>query len=171
MAKGKTKKKSETRPEEEKALEPYRPSEWLAPFRRMEELFEDFFRRPFGRPWWPSLPRWFEGIEPSPSVDIFEEEGDIVVKTELPGMTKDDIEVNITENRITLSGEKKKEEKIEKKDYYRLERSYGSFHRTFDLPAEVQTDKAKASFKNGVLEVRIPKTEEAKEKVKKITIE
>lgn len=156
---------------EERELEPYRPSEWLAPFRRMEEVFEDFFRRPFGRPWLPSLPKWFEGIEPSPSVDIFEEGDDIVVKTELPGMTKDDIEVNITENRITLSGEKKKEEKMEKKDYYRLERSYGSFRRSFDLPTEVQTDKAKASFKDGVLEVRIPKTEEAKKKVKKITIE
>jgi len=165
MAKQKAKKK------EERALEPYRPLDWLAPFRRMEELFEDFFRRPFGRPWWPSMPRLFEGIEPSPSVDIFEEGDDIVVKTELPGMTKDDIEVNIAENRITLSGEKKKEEKVEKKDYYRLERSYGSFSRSFDLPTEVQTDKAKASFKNGVLEVRIPKTEEAKKKLKKIVIE
>jgi len=156
---------------EEKAIELYRPSEWLTPFRRMEEMLEDFFRRPFGRPWLPSLPKWFEGIEPSPSVDIFEEGDDIVVKTELPGMTKDDIEVNITENRITLSGEKKKEEKVEKRDYYRLERSYGSFRRSFDLPAEVQTGKAKASFKNGVLEVRIPKTEEAKKKVQKVEIE
>jgi HSP20 family protein len=164
MAKRKEKKT------EKKALEPYRPSTWLSPFERMEELFESFFRRPFGRPWWPSLPRWFE-MEPSPSVDIFEEGDDIVVKTELPGMTKDDIEVNLSENTITLSGEKKKEEKVEKKNYYRLERSYGSFRRSFELPTEVQAEKAKASFKNGVLEIRIPKTEEAKKKVQKIKIE
>lgn len=156
---------------EEKAVEPYRPLEWLTPFRRMEEMFEDFFRRPLGRPWLPSLPRLFEGMEPTPSVDIFEEGDDVVVKTELPGMEKDDVDVNLTENAITISGEKKKEEKVEKKDYYHFERSYGSFSRTFTLPAEVQTDKAKASFKKGVLEVRIPKTEEAKKKVKKVTIE
>jgi len=156
---------------EKKALEPYHPSEWLTPFRRMEDLFESFFRRPPGRPWWPSLPRWFEERELSPSVDIFEDGDDIVVKTELPGMEKDNIEVNLTENTITLSGEKKKEEKVEKKDYYHLERSYGAFSRSFNLPTDVQTDKAKASFKNGVLEVRIPKTEEAKKKVQKIKIE
>lgn len=165
MAKEKKKKS------EEKALEPYYPSKWLPHFERMEELFEDFFRRPFGRPWWPGLPRLFEGMEPTPSVDIFEEGDDVVVKTELPGMTKDEIEINLTDNTITLSGEKKKEEKIEKKDYYRMERSYGSFSRSFTLPTDVQADKAKASFKDGVLEVRIPKTEEAKKKVQKIKIE
>jgi len=86
-------------------------------------------------------------------------------------MTKKDIEVNISDDTITLSGEKKKEEKVEKKNYYHLERSYGSFSRSFRLPTDVQTDKAKASFKNGVLEIRIPKTEEAKKKTKKITIQ
>lgn len=156
---------------EKKELEPYRPSDWLTPFERMEELFDEFFRRPFGRPWWPRLPRWFEEIKPVPSVDIYEEGDDLVIKTELPGMRKEDIEVNISENTITLSGEKKKEEKVEKKDYYRLERSYGSFSRSFDLPVEVQADKAKATFKDGVLEIRIPKTEEAKKKVRKIKIE
>jgi len=156
---------------ERKSLEPFRPSGWLSPFERMDELFESFFRRPFGRHWWPGFPRWFEAIEPSPSVDIFEEKDDVVVKTELPGMTKKDIEVNISDDTITLSGEKKKEEKVEKKNYYHLERSYGSFSRSFRLPTDVQTDKAKASFKNGVLEIRIPKTEEAKKKTKKITIQ
>ena len=73
---------------EEKAVEPYRPLEWLTPFRRMEEMFEDFFRRPLGRPWLPGLPRLFEGMEPTPSVDIFEEGDDVVVKTELPRMEK-----------------------------------------------------------------------------------
>jgi HSP20 family protein len=86
-------------------------------------------------------------------------------------MTKKDIEVTLTDDYITLSGEKKKEEKVEKKDYHRFERSYGSFKRSFRLPAEIQADKVKAKFDNGVLEVRMPKTEEAKKKEKKILIE
>jgi HSP20 family protein len=156
---------------EKTELEPYRPSKWLSPFERMEDMFEDFFRRPFGLTQWPSIQRLMEGIEPSPSVDIFEEGDNIVIKSELPGMAKSDVEVNLTEDTITISGEKKKEEKVEKKDYYRLERSYGSFTRSFALPAEVQSDKAKATFKNGVLEVKVPKTEAAKKKKKKIEIE
>jgi len=156
---------------EEKALAPYQPSKWLSPFERMEDMFESFFRRPFGRPFLPSLPKWFEEMEPSPSADIFEEGDDVVVKTELPGMEKDNIDINLTDNTITISGEKKKEEKVEKKNYYHLERSYGSFSRSFSLPSEVQADKAKATFKNGLLEVRIPKTEEAKKKAQKIKIE
>ncbi len=162
------KKKTE---KEEKTLEPYHPSKWLSPFERMEGMFEEFFRRPLGRPFWPGLPKWLEGIEPSPSVDIFEEGDDVVVKTELPGMEKDNIDINLTDNTITISGEKTKEEKMEKKNYYRLERSYGSFSRSFSLPSEVQTDRAKATFKNGVLEVRIPKTEEAKKKETRVKIE
>ena len=134
-------------------------------------MFDEFIRRPFGRPLLSRFPRLMEEIAPSPSVDIFEEKDDVVLKTELPGMTKDDIEINLTDDMITLSGEKKHEEKIEEKNFYRHERSYGSFKRSFNLPAEVQSDKAKASFKNGVLEVRIPKTEEAKKKAVKIKIE
>lgn len=156
---------------ESQGLEPYRPTGWLAPFERMEEMFDEFFRRPLGRTMWPVLPRMLEEVTPAPMVDIFEEGDTIVVKSELPGMTRADIEVNLTNDTITLSGEKKKEEKIEKKNYYRMERSYGSFRRSFALPAEVQTDKAKASFKDGVLEVRIPKTEAAKKKEHKIKIE
>ncbi|GBD95493.1 MAG TPA: Hsp20/alpha crystallin family protein [Nitrospirae bacterium] len=152
-------------------LEPYRPAGWLSPFDRMEEMFEDFIRRPLSRPFWPGMPRMFEEIEPAPSVDIFEEGDNIVVKSDLPGMSKEDIEVDLTEDTITISGEKKKEEKVERKNYYRLERSCGSFKRSFALPAEVETGKAKASFKNGVLEVKIPKTAAAKKKEQKIKIE
>lgn len=155
----------------ERGLEPFRPSTWLSPFERMEEMMEDFFRRPFGRPFWSGMPRMMEEIEPTPSVDIYEEGDNIVLKSEMPGMSKEDVEVNLTDDTITISGEKKKEEKVEKKNYYRLERSFGSFKRSFALPAGVQSDRAKASFKNGVLEVAIPKSEEAKKKEKKIKIE
>ncbi|OGW28472.1 MAG: moleuclar chaperone Hap20 [Nitrospirae bacterium GWC2_42_7] len=144
-----------------------------SPFEEMERRFEDLFRRPFSLmepSWWPRL-RMPVTEELSPTVDVFEEGDEVVVKAELPGMKKEDIDVNLTDNTVVISGEKKQEEKVEKKNYFRFERSYGSFSRTLRMPSEVQTDKAKASFKDGVLEVRVPKTEEAKKKEKKVTIE
>lgn len=86
-------------------------------------------------------------------------------------MKKEDIDVTLTEDTLTLSGEKKKEERVEKKDYHRFERLYGSFTRSFHLSKELQTEKVAAKFKDGVLEIRIPKTEEAKKKEKKVLIE
>jgi len=145
----------------------------LSPFEEMEHRFEELFRRPFsllGPSWFPRV-RVPEMEEISPTVDIFEEGGDVVVKAELPGMKKEDIEVKLTETTITISGEKKKEEKVEKKNYYRMERSYGSFTRAFSLPAGVRTDKAKAQFEEGILRIRVPKTEEAKKKEKKVQID
>ena len=109
--------------------------------------------------------------EIAPTVDIFEKNNNVVVKAEIPGMKKEDIEVNLTDNTITISGEKKKEDKVEKKNYYRFERSYGSFCRSFRLPKEVRPDKTKASFKDGILEIKIPETAEAKKRKKKLNIE
>jgi len=144
----------------------------ISPFEDFERRFEDIFHRPFpmmGAPWWP---RWAERAEEvSPTVDIFEEGGEVVLKAEIPGMKKEDIHVDINDKTMTISGEKRKEEKIERKDYVHLERSYGSFARTFQLPSEVQTDKAKAVFKDGVLEVRVPKTEEAARKARTVVVE
>ncbi|MFZ3122279.1 MAG: Hsp20/alpha crystallin family protein [Thermodesulfovibrionales bacterium] len=158
--------------EEKKELAKVESIKALSPFQEMEKRFEDFFRRPFSLlpSWWPRL-RMPEIEEVSPSMDIFTDGDDVVVKTELPGMKKEDIDVSLTKDTITISGEKKKEEKVEKKDYYSLERSYGSFKRSFSLPAEVHTEKASAKFKDGILEIRIPKTEEAKKKEKKVLIE
>lgn len=137
----------------------------------MERYFDRFFRHPFSliTPQWPFREFPFPKMgEISPSVDIFEEGGDMVVKAELPGISKENLHVTISENTLTITGEKKEEEKVEKKDYHRLERSYGSFSRSFRLPDNVNGDKAKASFKDGILEVRVPKTKETKQK--KITI-
>ena len=155
------------------------PTKALTPFhemeRRFEEIekrFEDFLRRPFPlKPSWLPWLRMHEVEEVIPSVDILKEGDDIVVKAELPGIKKEDIDVSLTKNTITISGEKKKEEKIERKDYHSIERSYGSFKRSFSLPSEVETEKASAKFKDGVLEIRVPKTEEAKKKEKKVTIQ
>ena len=145
----------------------------LSPFEEMERWFEEALKRPFYAPWMPRFrfPEFRELREFAPFVDIFEDGNDVIVKAELPGMSKDDIDINITDDVITISGEKKSEEKIEKKDYFRLERSHGSFSRSLTLPTEIQTDKAKAAFKDGVLEVRIPKSEAAIRKVKKIKID
>ncbi|MDA8172679.1 MAG: Hsp20/alpha crystallin family protein [Nitrospiraceae bacterium] len=145
----------------------------ISPFEHLERQFEEFFRRPFSmlrQPWWPAR-RVFEAEELSPSVDIFEDAGDIVLKAELPGMSKQDITVDLTDHIITISGEKKKEEKIEDKNFYRVERSYGAFTRSFELPSDVKADQVKAKFHDGVLEVRLPKTEEAKRKAKSVPIE
>jgi HSP20 family protein len=134
----------------------------------MDKWFEDFFRRPF-----PSvMPRLVvEEMEFSPAIDIYEEEHDVVVKAELPGMKKEDIDISLTEDSITVAGEKKAEHKVEKKNFYRYESSYSSFCRTMALPSDVQPEKVKAEFKNGVLEIRMPKTEEAKKKGIKVKID
>ena len=157
---------------ESKAVAPWRPFGGLPSWERdMDRMMEDFFGRRM-RPWWPE--RWFRAEEMEvkpPIVDLFEEKDDIVVKAELPGIEKDKIEVNLTDHTLTIKGEKKKEEEVKEENYYRAERSYGSFLRTLDLPADVHADKIKASFKNGILEVRMPKTEAAKAKEIKVKVE
>ena len=86
------------------------------------------------------------------------------MRAELPGMTQNDIELNLQDNVLTLKGEKKQEKKEEKEDYHRIERSYGSFTRSFTLPAGVKQEDVKATFKDGILEISMPKSEEAKPK-------
>lgn len=143
----------------------------VSPFEEIGRVFDELIRRPFSllSPFVSRLRTEVELV--SPPVDIYEEGDDLVIKAELPGINKEDMEVKISDDYLTISGEKKKEEKVEKKDYYRYERSYGSFSRTLRLPIDVQTDKAKAKFEEGVLEIRIPKTEEAKKKERKLKIE
>jgi len=156
---------------EEKEVMVPEKAELVSPFEEMERWFGDFFNRPFFSPMWMprfNLPRM---QQVTPSLDIYEEEDAVVVKAELPGIGKEDVEVDISDDLLTISGEKKAEEKLERKDYHRIERSYGSFSRSVRLPGEVLSDQAKASFKDGVLEVRIPKTEAAKQKRRKIEIE
>lgn len=157
---------------EKRGLMPWRPfTEMTRWEREMEHIFEDFFGgslRPLrDERWWPGK---ILGIR-EPAVDLYEEKDEIVAKAELPGMTKDDIQVNITDNLLTIKGEKKKEEEVKEKDYYRSERSYGAFARRVALPTEVNVEKISASFKNGVLEIHLPKSEEAKKKEIKVKVE
>lgn len=134
--------------------------------RWFDRMAEDMWRRPFpgfpslfGRePWWPAPTLALR----APSLDVYEDKDDVVVKAELPGMKKEEIEVTVSGDVVTIKGEKKQEEEVKEKDYCRRERSYGAFSRSVALPCEVKGGEVKASFKEGVLEVRMPKTEEAK---------
>jgi HSP20 family protein len=98
----------------------------------------------------------------TPAVDIFDAADAIVLKAELPGLTPDDIDIEIDDNVLTLKGERRFEEKVEEGRYYRVERAYGSFQRSVSLPQGVKPDEIKATFEHGVLTVRVPKAEEVK---------
>jgi HSP20 family protein len=163
--------KAKNKAKKTRALVPRPASTELSPWGDLDRMVEDFLGRRL-RPFWPERLWPAAGMEiTTPAVDLYEEKDDIVVKAELPGLEKDQIEVNLSGNRLTIKGEKKQEEEVKKEGYYRSERSYGSFVRTLELPTEVQTDKVKAAFKNGILEIRLPKSEEAKKKETKVKVD
>jgi len=99
-----------------------------------------------------------------PAMDVVESEDHLVISAELPGMSKDAVKITIENGVLTLSGEKKYEQVEEHKDFHSMERRFGSFHRSVTLPRQLDADKAEASFENGVLTIRIPRSEEAKPK-------
>jgi HSP20 family protein len=98
----------------------------------------------------------------SPPVDVFDTKDAIVLKAELPGLTPDDIDIEIDENVLTITGERKFEETLEEGRYYRVERAYGAFARSLTLPQGVKADEISAEFNGGILEVRVPKADEVK---------
>ncbi|OGW62014.1 MAG: hypothetical protein A2638_05265 [Nitrospirae bacterium RIFCSPHIGHO2_01_FULL_66_17] len=141
----------------------------------VERMFEDLWARPwrslmdFG---WPRHRHLWTDLEAtSPAIEISEDKNEVLVKAELPGMKKEDLEINVEERLLTIRGEKKKEEERKGEGYFYSERSYGAFERCIEIPRDVQSDKAHATFKDGVLEVRLPKTEEAKRKEVKIKVD
>jgi len=105
-----------------------------------------------------------------PAVDIFETPEAVVLKAELPGITAQDISVEVKDNILTLKGEKKFEKETKEENYHRMERSYGSFQRAFTLPETVQQEKAKAKFRDGILEIALPKVEDARPRRIKVEI-
>ena len=106
-----------------------------------------------------------------PSLDISETKNDLVVKAELPGMDPKDIDISLSNGSLTIKGEKKQEREEKEENYHFIERSYGSFCRSVRLPKEVKHDKVSASFKDGVLKIVLPKSEEAKKKEIKVKVE
>ncbi|MBI5384087.1 MAG: Hsp20/alpha crystallin family protein [Verrucomicrobia bacterium] len=99
-----------------------------------------------------------------PAVDLYEDKDSVVVKAELPGMKKEDIEISLHDGVLTLAGERKQEQKFKDAELYRTERFLGRFQRTLSLPSPVESDKVSATYKDGILTVTLPKTEEAKPK-------
>jgi HSP20 family protein len=128
----------------------------------MTRLFEDNFGRTRRSP--SAITAW------APAVDIFETEHELVLKADLPDLDEKDIDVRVENNMITLSGERKFEKELKEENYLRVERSYGSFSRSFSLPNTVKMDAVQAEYKNGVLTVRLPKREESKPKQIKIGV-
>jgi len=133
--------------------------------RRMNHLFDDFFGGQLSDRWGRF------GDDFAPQIDISETSGELRISAELPGLDEKDVEVTLTDNVLTLKGEKKEEHVEDKEDHYHSERSYGYFERAVQLPDGTDTEKAKAKFKKGVLEIAIPKKPEAQTRSKKIELE
>jgi HSP20 family protein len=133
--------------------------------REIEDFLTEAFEHPF-RSWmmapWRRATR--EVFRFTPDVDVAETDKEYRVTAELPGLSKDDIEISLEEGTLTISGEKREEKKEEKENYWRTERSYGSFVRRIPLPTGVNEDAVEASFKDGVLTITLPKTEETRGK-------
>ena len=142
------------------------PFQELARMRRdMDRLWDSFFEdRPMVRrgDW---MGEWL------PSLDLLETKNEFVIKAEVPGMTPKDIDISLAEGVLTIRGEKKQEKEEKEENYHFVERSYGSFSRSIRLPGEVQSEKIKAAYKDGILRVTLPKTEETKKKEVKIKVE
>ena len=124
----------------------------------MNRLFNEFFGRTSGEEG-----TWFSGAW-TPPVDIYETNDALVIKAELPGFVKEDVSLEIKDNTLLLKGERRREGEVKEENYHRMERTYGAFQRSFLLPTMVDQEKVKATYKDGVLELRLPKIEAAKPK-------
>ena len=151
--------------EKGKEIQKATPIRAMSPFEEMERMFESFIPRGWMRPFrqdWPSLGGHelpFEGK--MPSVDVIDHDDEILVRAEVPGFDKKDLDISVTENTVTIKGKSSHEEKIEKGNYYRCEISRGAFARTLSLPHEVNPDNVKATFKDGMLELTMPKVKKS----------
>ncbi|HSA84949.1 MAG TPA: Hsp20/alpha crystallin family protein [Nitrospira sp.] len=141
------------------------------PFRELEEV-SDRLNRMFARP----AARTSNGNETmivadwTPSVDISETESEYQIKAEIPDVKKEDVKVTVEDGVLTIQGERKQEKEEKGKKFHRIERSYGSFVRTFSLPDVIEEEKVKAEFKDGVLNLHLPKSEKAKPKAIEVKV-
>lgn len=131
---------------------------------RMNHIFEQTLARSRGDREGVVASAW------SPPVDIYETAESLVLRAELSGLSKEDIDIQVRDNRLTLKGERRHEKDVKQENYLRVERAYGTFQRAFALPTDIQPDKIRATFKDGVLEVNIPKAEAAKPKHIKVEV-
>ena len=135
--------------------------------RQMNSLFDDFFTGFDVAPGALASGKFGSFI---PSIDVKESDKEFTIRAELPGVEEKDMEVTVTNEAVTIKGEKKEEKEDKGKNYYYMERSYGSFNRVIPLSTETDANKAEASFKNGVLNITIPKSQSAKAKGTKVPI-
>lgn len=133
--------------------------------RQVDRLLEDVFPKPAIREL--AIPEW----EWEPPVEMFETENEVVIRTALPNIDPKHVDITVTGDAITIKGETKHEEELKGRNYYRRELKYGTFVRTLPFLAEVKTAEAKASYRDGVLEVKVPKTERAKATSVKVKID
>jgi HSP20 family protein len=133
----------------------------------MDRLSEDFG---FGRGVLSTLEREFPIGAWAPQVEMFERDGQLVLRADLPGLSKDDVKVELKDNAITIEGERRSEHEEKGEDYYRSERSYGNFYRRLPLPEGVKADNATATFDNGVLEITMPVLKREEPKARKLEI-
>lgn len=132
----------------------------------MKGLFDDFFAR---EPFSPGAIDFFRGSDIIPKINVSDGEKEVKITAELPGMDEKDLEVNLHNNQLTISGERKHEEEVKEENRYYFESSYGKVYRSIPLPTEVDSEKIDAKFKKGVLTIKLPKTKPTVPK-KKITI-
>jgi HSP20 family protein len=136
---------------------------------RMNRLFDESFRARTGATAGQE-DEWALGGSWAPAVDIYEQDGNIVLKAELPGVDPKEVDIRVENNTLTLRGERKLDHEVKRDNFHRIERAYGAFSRSFTLPNVVDTDKIKAEVKEGVLKVVLPKREEAKPKQISISV-
>ena len=125
---------------------------------KMNQLFEDTMSRTRGREERLGAGMW------TPAVDIYETNEVVVVKAELPGLTKDQIGIEVKDGLLSLKGERKIEKNVKEENFHRIERAYGTFQRSFSLPASVDQERISASLKDGILELTLPKKEQARKR-------
>ncbi|MBI3989595.1 MAG: Hsp20/alpha crystallin family protein [candidate division NC10 bacterium] len=153
------------------ALERWKPRGAVSRWDPFADLFD--FRREMDRLMDTFFGRTSTGLAQAawaPAVDIYETKDALVVKAELPGVKPEEVEISIVGNTLTLKGERKQEAEVNEQGYYRLERSYGSFQRALELPSVVDANTVKATYKDGLLEIKLPKKEGAKPKEIKIEV-
>ena len=148
---------------------------WVNPFalmRRLSDEMDRAFATSFGLPAWGRT--GITGIEEegmwAPAVEVSERDNQLVVTAELPGMNKDNVKVEVTNDGLVIQGERKREHEEKRQGYYRSERSYGHFYRVVPLPEGIDADKAKAQFKDGILQVEVPIPEAMQRKHREIPI-
>lgn len=148
------------------SAEPAKAEQTVAPLHDIEKLFSDFLQRRWPHPFQWEWPEWADASrllpQGGPSIDIVDRPKEVVVRAQAPGVEKEDLDVSIVDRTLTIKGSSRKEEKEEGEDYFRQEIRTGAFTRSVTLPSDVNVSRAKATFKDGVVELHLPKVRASK---------